>query len=52
MSIVDKNIIPAGRLGRYQYLDMDDTVAAAMDLWIEKFSDHGNWVKDTSHLHL
>ena len=28
----EKNIVFAGRLGQYQYMDMDDTVRAALDL--------------------
>lgn len=52
LTILDKNIIPAGRLGLYKYLDMDDTIAAAMEMWEEKFLNHGNWVKETEHLHL
>lgn len=49
---LDKNIIPAGRLGLYKYLDMDDTIGAAMEMFSEKFAKHGNWVKETEHLHL
>ncbi|MBR4458576.1 MAG: UDP-galactopyranose mutase [Clostridia bacterium] len=29
----DGGVLFAGRLGAYQYLDMDDTVRAALDLW-------------------
>ena len=34
----EKNLIFAGRLGQYQYADMDDTVRAALDLAKEHFS--------------
>ena len=52
LTIIDKNIIPAGRLGLYRYLNMDDTVAAAMELWIEKFSAQGDYWKETEKFHL
>lgn len=38
LTIVDKNIIPAGRLGLYRYMNMDDTISAAMEMWKENFS--------------
>ena len=28
-----KNILFGGRLAQYAYADMDDTIAAALDLW-------------------
>ena len=31
----DKKVIFGGRLGMYKYFDMDDTIAAALDLWTD-----------------
>lgn len=37
LKIIDKNIIPAGRLGLYKYLNMDEIIGEAFILFKEKF---------------
>lgn len=37
LTIVDKNIIPAGRLGLYRYLNMDQIIEKAMEIYSKNF---------------